>query len=128
MHVLCHYATIVINTLGRGHLPGCSSVGHNSPLDVCMFCSTATHPQCKQLQSKFRFWEVLPCHLRPLVCTTSVLLHHKLLNLLYPIIQSVLRPRNKMGGESLRPYLRMNNLFCRDINRQVSPAIVRATL
>jgi hypothetical protein len=34
----------------------------------------------------------------------------------------------KMGGESLRPYLKMQNLFVRDINKAVSPAVVRATL
>ncbi|KAF6256739.1 hypothetical protein COO60DRAFT_85213 [Scenedesmus sp. NREL 46B-D3] len=33
-----------------------------------------------------------------------------------------------MGGDSLRPYLKMQNLFCRDIDRHASPALVRDKL
>eukprot|EP00882_Tetradesmus_deserticola_P031618 GHRQ01035765.1.p1 GENE.GHRQ01035765.1~~GHRQ01035765.1.p1 ORF type:complete len:146 (+),score=10.98 GHRQ01035765.1:568-1005(+) len=33
-----------------------------------------------------------------------------------------------MGGDSLRPYLKMQNLFCRDIDRHASPSLVREKL
>jgi hypothetical protein len=33
-----------------------------------------------------------------------------------------------MGGDSLRPYLKMQNLYCRDIDRHASPSLVKDKL